>query len=82
MNITFTNSGDLMYNHHPFFAPENRVIIMEAKTKESKPFPNKAWNKEHSAISILQVQPKTFVDVLSLEAYAKKLQEEYMATTK
>ncbi|MDO6472768.1 L-dopachrome tautomerase-related protein [Maribacter sp. 1_MG-2023] len=43
-NITFTNSGDLVYSHHPFFAPENRVMIMDAKTKESKPFPNKAWN--------------------------------------
>ena len=43
-SITFTNSGDLVYSHHPFFAPENRVMIMDAKTKESKPFPNKAWN--------------------------------------
>lgn len=43
-NITFTNSGNLVYSHHPFFAPENRVMIMDAKTKESKPFPNKAWN--------------------------------------
>lgn len=43
-NITFTNNGDLVYSHHPFFAPENRVMIMDAKTKESKPFPNKAWN--------------------------------------
>lgn len=43
-NITFTNNGDLVYSHHPFFAPDNRVMIMDAKTKESKPFPNKAWN--------------------------------------
>ena len=43
-NITFTNTGDLVYSHHPFFAPENRVMIMDAKSKESKPFPNKAWN--------------------------------------
>jgi len=43
-NITFTNNGDLVYSHHPFFAPENRVMIMDAKTKKSKPFPNKAWN--------------------------------------
>lgn len=43
-NITFTNTGDLVYSHHPFFAPENRVMIMNAKTKVSKPFPNKAWN--------------------------------------
>ncbi|WP_245949195.1 major royal jelly family protein [Lutibacter citreus] len=43
-NITFTNSGDLVYSHHPFFAPENRVMLMDAKTKTSKPYPNKAWN--------------------------------------
>ncbi len=43
-NITFTNNGNLVYSHHPFFAPENRVMIMDVKTKESKPFPNKAWN--------------------------------------
>ncbi len=43
-DITFTDSGDLVYSHHPFFSPENRVMIMDAKTKESKPFPNKAWN--------------------------------------
>ncbi|WP_282148147.1 L-dopachrome tautomerase-related protein [Algibacter lectus] len=43
-NITFTDSGDLVYSHHPFFSPENRVMIMDAKTKTSKPFPNKAWN--------------------------------------
>ncbi|WCO00877.1 major royal jelly family protein [Psychroserpens ponticola] len=43
-NITFSNTGDLVYSHHPFFAPNNRVMIMNAKTKESKPFPNKAWN--------------------------------------
>jgi len=43
-NITFTNNGDLVYSHHPFFAPDNRVMIMDAKTKESKPFPNKSWN--------------------------------------
>jgi len=43
-NITFTNSGDLVYSHHPFFAPENRVMLMDAKTKISTPFPNKAWN--------------------------------------
>ncbi|GHC50910.1 major royal jelly family protein [Ulvibacter litoralis] len=43
-NITFTNTGDLVYSHHPFFSPENRVMIMDAKTKTSKPFPTKAWN--------------------------------------
>ncbi|MCK0131393.1 major royal jelly family protein [Flavobacteriaceae bacterium F08102] len=43
-NITFTTTGDLVYSHHPFFAPANRVMIMDAKTKKSKPFPNKAWN--------------------------------------
>lgn len=43
-NITFTDNGDLVYSHHPFFSPENRVMIMDAKTKTSKPFPNKAWN--------------------------------------
>lgn len=43
-NITFTQNGDLVYSHHPFFAPENRVMIMNAKTKKSEPFPNKEWN--------------------------------------
>ncbi len=43
-NITFTDTGDLVYSHHPFFSPENRVMIMDVKTKESKAFPNKAWN--------------------------------------
>ena len=43
-NITFTNNGDLVYSHHPFFSPENRVMLMDSKTKKSKPFPNKAWN--------------------------------------
>lgn len=43
-NITFTQDGDLVYSHHPFFAPENRVMIMDAQTKESKPFPNQQWN--------------------------------------
>lgn len=43
-NITFTDSGNLVYSHHPFFSPENRVMLMDVKTKISKPFPNKAWN--------------------------------------
>jgi len=43
-NITFTNKGDLVYSQHPFFEPVIRVKIMDAKTKESKPFPNEAWN--------------------------------------
>ncbi|WP_232829258.1 major royal jelly family protein [Aureibaculum luteum] len=43
-NITFTNTGDLVYSHHPFFSPDNRVMLMNAKTKISQPFPNKAWN--------------------------------------
>lgn len=43
-NISFTAAGDLVYSHHPLFEPKNRVMIMDAKTKESKPFPNKEWN--------------------------------------
>ncbi|WP_434036293.1 hypothetical protein [Formosa sp. 4Alg 33] len=43
-NITFTHSGDLVYSHHPFFLPENRVMIMDAETKVAQPFPNAAWN--------------------------------------
>ncbi|MCG9791882.1 major royal jelly family protein [Flavobacterium algicola] len=48
-NITFTDAGNLVYSHHPFFAPQNRVMIMDAVTKESKPFPNVSWNtlREH-----------------------------------
>ncbi|NIJ46392.1 hypothetical protein FHR24_002879 [Wenyingzhuangia heitensis] len=43
-NITFTHTGDLVYSHHPFFSPDNRVVIMDAETKNTKPFPNKYWN--------------------------------------
>ncbi|WP_299252906.1 L-dopachrome tautomerase-related protein [uncultured Aquimarina sp.] len=43
-NITFTLKGDLVYSNHPFFEPENRVMIYDNKTKTHKPFPNKAWN--------------------------------------
>lgn len=43
-NITFTNAGDLVYSQHPFFNPITRVMFMDAKTKEVKPFPNEAWN--------------------------------------
>lgn len=43
-NITYTHTGELVYSHHPFFAPENRVMIMNTVTKESTPFPNKKWN--------------------------------------
>lgn len=43
-NISFTATGDLVYSHHPLFQPNNRVMIMDAETKESKPFPNKEWN--------------------------------------
>ena len=50
------------------------------KTKQQEL--SRALLVEHSAIAILQVQPKTFFDVLSLAAYAKELQEEYRATTK
>ncbi len=47
-NITFTPQGNLVYSHHPFFAPNNRVMIMDAKTKNSMPFPNEAWNTPRS----------------------------------
>ncbi len=43
-NITFTPNGNLVYSHHPFFQPENRVMIYDKKTKTHKPFPNKSWN--------------------------------------
>lgn len=43
-NISFTANGDLVYSHHPFFAPEIRVVHMNRETKEIKPFPNLAWN--------------------------------------
>lgn len=43
-NISFTAKGDLVYSHHPFFGPKTRVIHMDAKTKEIKPFPNQEWN--------------------------------------
>ncbi|EPR70314.1 hypothetical protein ADIWIN_3670 [Winogradskyella psychrotolerans RS-3] len=46
--ITFTDSGDLVYSHHPFFSPENRVMLMDAKSKITTPFPNKAWNTPRS----------------------------------
>ncbi len=43
-NITFTTEGNLVYSHHPFFEPENRVMLYDKKTKKHTPFPNKAWN--------------------------------------
>lgn len=43
-NITFTPEGDLVYSHHPFFGPQNRVMIYDKATKTHKPFPNKSWN--------------------------------------
>ncbi len=43
-NITFTNNGDLVYSHHPFFGPEIRVVKFDKKTNTTTPFPNLEWN--------------------------------------
>lgn len=43
-NIAFTSNGDLVFSHHPFYAPKIRVMIMDYRTKVTKPFPNKEWN--------------------------------------
>ena len=43
-NITFTNDGDLVYSHHPFFGPEIRVVKFDKKTNTTTPFPNLEWN--------------------------------------
>ncbi|MBC5838288.1 hypothetical protein H8R25_10285 [Flavobacterium sp. F-392] len=43
-NITFTNNGDLVYSHHPFFSPEIRVVKYDQKTNTTSPFPNLEWN--------------------------------------
>ena len=43
-NITFTNNGDLVYSHHPFFSPEIRVVKYDKKTNTTSPFPNLEWN--------------------------------------
>ena len=43
-NITFTNSGDLVYSHHPFFSPAIRVVKFDKKTNTTTPFPNLEWN--------------------------------------
>ncbi len=43
-NITFTNSGDLVYSHHPFFSLEIRVVKFDKKTNTTTPFPNLEWN--------------------------------------
>lgn len=43
-NIAFTRQGNLVYSHHPFFNPSDRVVTYDARTKKTAPFPNKAWN--------------------------------------
>ncbi|MBU3024924.1 L-dopachrome tautomerase-related protein [Zobellia galactanivorans] len=43
-NIAFTNEGDLVYSHHPFFAPEIRVVKFDKETNTTTPFPNLEWN--------------------------------------
>ncbi|WP_075340800.1 SMP-30/gluconolactonase/LRE family protein [Tenacibaculum agarivorans] len=43
-NITFTTKGNLVYSHHPFFEPENRVMLYDKESKTHRPFPNKVWN--------------------------------------
>ncbi len=43
-NITFTNNGNLVYSHHPFFGPEIRVVKFDKKTNTTTPFPNLEWN--------------------------------------
>jgi sugar lactone lactonase YvrE len=48
-NIAFTPNGELIYSHHPFFSPENKVVKYDATTKTVAPFPNKAWNTPSKA---------------------------------
>lgn len=43
-NIAYADNGDLIYSHHPFFGPKNRVMRYDLKTKQSTPFPNQDWN--------------------------------------
>jgi len=43
-NIAFTNNGELVYSHHPFFGPEIRVVKFDKKTNATTPFPNLEWN--------------------------------------
>ncbi|WP_247656642.1 major royal jelly family protein [Maribacter sp. MMG018] len=43
-NIAFTHDGQLVYSHHPFFAPEIRVVKFDKKTNTTTPFPNLEWN--------------------------------------
>lgn len=43
-NIAFTNDGELVYSHHPFFGPEIRVVKFDKKTNTTTPFPNLEWN--------------------------------------
>lgn len=43
-NIAFTNDGELVYSHHPFFGPEIRVVKFDKKTNTTVPFPNLEWN--------------------------------------
>ena len=43
-NIAFTNDGELVYSHHPFFSPKIRVVKFDKKTNTTTPFPNLEWN--------------------------------------
>ena len=43
-NIAFTNDGELVYSHHPFFSPKIRVVKFDKKTNTTTPFPNLKWN--------------------------------------
>ena len=43
-NIAYTHEGELVYSHHPFYAPKMRVMHYDARTKRSTPYPNVAWN--------------------------------------
>ncbi|APU11566.1 hypothetical protein A5M85_15120 [Cellulophaga lytica] len=43
-NIAFTNDGELVYSHHPFFSPDIRVVKFDKKTNTTTPFPNLEWN--------------------------------------
>ncbi|MEO0486098.1 MAG: L-dopachrome tautomerase-related protein [Pseudomonadota bacterium] len=43
-NITFTPAGDVIYSHHPFFAPDTRVARLNADRQSYTPFPNRDWN--------------------------------------
>lgn len=44
-NIAYTNEGDLVYSHHPFFGPEIRVVKFDKKNKYDHTIPK--FGMEH-----------------------------------